>query len=345
MSKIDPMKLVLSVVDSEYLSDISVDELTKNKDLLKSAIKLAEKNGVYYYFILRLNELNADTSFLDEKRWKEEKLKLSGLKEAIVLLNEVSKDDKIPYLLIKACTNIPHVPRDVDIFIRNDDQKALVKALESRGMECIHSDDVDTTLTKGKYMKVDLYTGLCYFTVEFVDGDSLWKSQLTDNMFGIDYPGLKNEANLLVMLVHSLFGHSSMSLLDFLHMKSLMDGIQDMDICRKYAYERGWGSAFDLILDRLESINKKIYKEREVIDFPYMFDQKFVLRCMSGIEELNMTNTNKIFLRISLIQDRIIFELKDTPLYNLLKSIEPVRTLINSLGYFVRNMRGDKRSS
>ena len=30
---------------------------------------------------------------------------------------------------------------------------------------------------------------------------------------------------------------------------------------------------------------------------------------------------------------------------NLLKSIEPVRKLINSLGYFIRNMRGDKRSA
>ena len=281
MSKIDPMKLVLSVVDSEYPSDISVDELTKNKDLLKSAIKLAEKNGLYYYFVIRLNELNADTSFIGKKRWKEEKLKLSGFKGTIALLNEVSKDDKIPYLLIKACTNIPHVPRDVDIFIRNDDQKALVKALESRGMKCIHSDDVDTTLTKGKYMKVDLYTGLCYFTIEFIDGDFLWRSQLTDNMFGINYIGLKNEANFLIMLVHSLFGHSSMSLLDFLHMKSLMEGIQDIDICRKYAQDMGWGSAFDLGLKELEIIHKRIYENGEAVSFPYLFDQKLIVRCIS----------------------------------------------------------------
>jgi hypothetical protein len=232
-------------------------------------------------------------------------------------------------------------------------------------MSCIHSDDVDTTLTKGEYMKVDIYTGLCYFTIEFIDGDFLWDSYLTDKIWGMDYPGLNSEANFLVMLVHSLFGHGSMSLLDFLHMKSLMDEIRDIDICRKYAYERGWGSAFDLTLGRIESINEKIYKEGDVIYFPYMFNQKFekiykegdviyfpymfnqkfVLQCISGIEELNMTNFNKIFLRISLIQDRIIFELKDTPLYNLLKSFKPARKLINSLGYFVRNMRGDKRSS
>lgn len=345
MNELDPMKVVLAVVDPLYPNDVHADEIAKNRDLMKAAIKLAERNGLYYYFILRLKELNTDISFLDEKRWEEEKQKLSGFKETITLLNEVSKEQGIDYLLIKACTKIPHAPRDVDIFIQDTKQRAFVRALEGKGMSCIHSDDVDTTLTKGEYMKVDIYTGLCYFTIEFIDGDFLWDSYLTDKIWGMDYPGLNSEANFLVMLVHSLFGHGSMSLLDFLHMKSLMDEIRDIDICRKYAYERGWGSAFDLTLGRIESINEKIYKEGDVIYFPYMFNQKFVLQCISGIEELNMTNFNKIFLRISLIQDRIIFELKDTPLYNLLKSFKPARKLINSLGYFVRNMRGDKRSS
>ena len=57
-----------------------------------------------------------------------------------------------------------------------------------------------------------------------------------------------------------------------------------------------------------------------------------------------MTTSNKIFLHISLIQDKIVFKLRDTAVYNLLKSIEPARTLINSLGYYIRDMRGDKRS-
>ncbi|MDY6894140.1 MAG: hypothetical protein SVO01_01790 [Thermotogota bacterium] len=344
MSKSDPMKLVLSVVDPDYPNDSSVKELVNDNGLFKSATKLAEKNGLYYYFIYRLKELGVEIPSSEDDRWNEEIEKLSYLKETITLLNEASKECGLNYVLIKACTKIPHVPRDVDIFIRDKDQRAFVGALEGKGMKCIHSDDVDTTLTKGDYMKVDIYTGLCYFTTEFIDEGFLWKSQHADKMFDIDYPGLNEEANFLVMLVHSLFGHSSMSLLDFLHMKSLIGGIRDMDVCRNYAYEMGWGSAFDLTMDRMESINISTYKEGENIDFPYMFDQKFILKCISDIDGLDMTNLNKIFLRISLIQDRAIFELKDTPLYNLLKSIEPIRKFINTVGYYIRDRRGDKRS-
>ena len=345
MSKLDTLKVVLSVVDLEYPNEILVEEIVKNKDLLKKALKLAERNGLYYYFVQRLKELNQDLSFLEEERWNEEKKRSLGFKKTIALLNEVSKDYGIDYILIKACTTLPHIPRDVDIFVCKEDKGKIIRSLENNGMKCIHSDDVDTTLTKGENMKIDIYTEICYFTKEFIDDKFLWNSRVNDRIFGIEYPSLSNEANFLVMLVHSLFGHRSMSLLDFLHMKSLMGDIQDIDICREYAYDGGWGFAFDLALGRIESINERIYKEGDAVYFPYIFDQKFVLKCISEIEGLNMTNINKIFLRISLIQDRITFELGDTPLYNLLKSIEPVRKLINSLGYFIRNMRGDKRSA
>ena len=344
MNKLDTMKVLLSVVDPEYPNDIQVGEIAKERDLLKAAIKLAERNGLYYYFILKLKELNIDLSLLKKERWNEEERKLSEFKKTIMLLNDVTKNYGIDYILIKACTTLPHTPRDADIFVHEEDKRKIVKALEDKGMKCIHSDDVDTTLTKGEYMKVDIYTGLCYFTVEFIDDEFLWNSYVADKILGMEYPGLNEEANFLVMLVHSLFGHRSMSMLDFLHMRSLLINIQDISFCREYAYEKGWGLAFDLSFKKIETIYEKIHKEGEVVYFPYLFDRKFVFQCISGIEGLNMTRFNKIFLYVSLIQDRIIFELKDTPLYNLLKSFEPIRRVINSFGYYIRNMRGDKRS-
>ena len=291
-----------------------------------------------------IKELNIDVSFLEEERWDTEKQRLSGFKKTVTLLNNVSKDYGIDYILIKACATLPHTPRDVDIFVRKEDKEEVIKALEDNGMKCMHSDDVDTTLTKGEYMKVDIYTGICYFTVDFMDEKFLWEPRVRDKMFGIEYPGLNNEANFLLTLVHSLLGHRSMSLLDFLHMKALVDNIQDMDICRKYAYEKGWEKAFDLALRKLEAISERIYKEVEVVHFPYLFDRKFVFQCISEIEGLDMTKINKIFLHLSFILDRVGLELEDTAIYNLLKSFEPTRRLFLSLGYFVRNKRGDKKS-
>jgi hypothetical protein len=212
-------------------------------------------------------------------------------------------------------------------------------------MECIHSDDVDTTLIKGKNMKVDLYTGLCYFTFEFIDDEFLWDSCVQESIFGVSYPGLKPEANFLILLVHSLFGHTSISLLDFLHMKSLLREISDLSICRNYAYKNGWGKAFDLAYMELESVRVKIYNKGEFVSFPYLFDRKLVFQCISGIEKLSLTKSNQIFLHISIYQDQVVTILKNTLIYNSLRSFEPSRKLIGSLGHYIRNMRGDKRSN
>ena len=343
MNNVNPMEIVLSVVDHEYPNDIRVEEITKNRDLLKAAIKLAEKNGLYYYFIHRLKELRMDLPLSEKDRWKEENQKLSEFKKTIMLLNSISNDHGIDYIIIKACNTIPHVPKDVDIFVRKKDRIKLINALEDNGMKCVQSGISETALNGREYMRVDVYTEICYIGVDFMDNSFLWQSKITDEVFGIEYFGMNNEASFLLMLVHSLFGHRSMSLLDFLHIKSLRKDI-DIGACKEYAHEKGWGFAFDLVLRKLNTLNEKIYKKGEVIDFPYLFNRNLILKCVSGIEGLTMSKYDKLFFHIALIQERISYELKDTPLYNLLKSFEPARNTINRLTASVKTIRGDRKS-
>ncbi len=331
MNNLDPMKVVLSVVDPEYPNDIHVEEIAKNRDLLKAAIKLAEQNGLYYYFILRLKELNINLSFLEEERWNKEEQKLSELKETIKLLNKVSNDYGIDYILIKACNTIPHIPRDVDIFVHKGEKRKITEPLGNSGMKCVRSDIAQTTLKKEKYLETDIYTGIRYFGVEFLDENFLWNSNVKSKIFGIEYPGLNEEADFLLTLIHSLFGHRVITLLDFLHIKSLRNNIRDINLCRKYAYEKGWGAVFDFVLNELDSLRRRIYKEGEIIHFPYLFGTNFILRCVSMVDGLYINKSNKIFLRISLILDKVIYRLKDSVLYNLLKSFEPTRKFLLSV--------------
>ena len=340
MNNLDPMKVVLSVVDPEYPNDIHVDEIVKNRDLLKKSIKLAEKNGLYYYFILKLKELNIDLSFLGEERWDKENQKLSEFKETMMLLNKVSKEYGIDYIIIKACNAIPHIPRDVDIFVRNEDRAKIIKALEDNGMKCVISDVTETVLRKAGYIDVELYSKICYLGIDFIDGSFFWKSNIKDVMFDVEYSGLNKEANFLLMLIHRLLGHRSMSLLDFLHMNSLKNDI-NVEACRRYARENGWESVFDLAVNKLNTLHGKIYKEGEIVPFPYLFDRKFMLECVSDINGLKMGRHDKIIFSISLIQDRIIHELKDSFLYNLLKSFKPTNIIISFFTRRVRKMRGD----
>jgi len=219
MGNQESIALVFSVVDPQYPDSIQLQKIGQDRKLFPKAVKLAEKNGLYYYFIDRLRELNVELPLLDRKRWKEEGQKLSGFKETITLLNNMSQKSKIDYAVIKACTTIPHVPRDVDIFVSPGKKKETIEALENEGLKCVHSDNIETTLLKGEYIHLDVYTRICYFAVDCMDEQFLLDSLVKNEIFGMEYPGVSNEANFLLTILHSLFGHGSMTLLDFLHIR------------------------------------------------------------------------------------------------------------------------------
>jgi hypothetical protein len=336
------MKVVLSIVDPEYPNNITIEEIAKDRDSLKAAIKLAERNGLYYYFIYRLKELEVDIPSTEKNRWKEENQKLSELKETISLLNSISNDYEIDFILIKACNTIPHVPRDVDIFVNKEKRKQLLKAFESIGMNYDQKSAVEASLKKEGYLRIDVYSEISYFTVNFLKENFLWESVTKNKMLEIEYPCLSNEAEFLLSLVHNLFAHRSMSLLDFLHMKSLRNVI-DVDACKQYAYKNRWGSVFDLAVKELDVLYEKIYKEGEVIRFRYIFGRNLIMDSISTIEGLNLSKLNKMALNISLVIDGFRESQRDSALYNLLKSFEPTRKFINYSLSFVKAMRGDKK--
>jgi len=164
---------------------------------------------------------------------------------------------------------------------------------------------------------------------------------MQDKVFGIIYPDLNKEANFLLLLVHSLFGHRSMSLLDFLHMKSLRDSI-NVNACRKVASENGWGPVLDSCLKEFDALRKSIYEKGESVRFPYIFKTSFVFHCASIIEGLRLNVLKKIALYISLEMDKLRASQRDTALYKMLRSFELTRLLLNKIITIFRVMRGDK---
>ncbi|MCK4734435.1 MAG: hypothetical protein KAT65_18410, partial [Methanophagales archaeon] len=219
MNKLDPLEIVLSIVDPKYPSEIHIEDIVEDMDLLKAAIKFAERNGLYYYFIHRLIELNPNLMLSDEEheRWNNELQKLPALKNTFAFLSEMQLRDGIDYILIKACTTIPHFPRDVDILVHIEDKEQIYDMFARDGMEIAYSNDVETAFNKEGYTKLDIYSKIQYIGMNFIDSEFLWNSKIEDEMFGIKYPSLNDEANFLLLLVHSIFGHRSMTLLDFLH--------------------------------------------------------------------------------------------------------------------------------
>lgn len=342
MDKKESMKLLLNIIDDDYEPNNSLDSDNVDKKLLSSAMKLSIKNGLYYYFSKRIKQINADLNF-NESVNLETKTELSKFKNTLDLIDHTCSSEKINYVLIKDCNTISHIPRDIDILVKKKDRKRMIQALEIKGMRLVQDSVAETSLID-KNMKVDIYTEICYIGFEFIDVNFLLESQVPNQFFGQKYMGLTPEATFLLMLVHSLFGHRSMTLLDFLHLKNIKNDL-DMDICRKYAYKNRWGKVFDYVSQEFCKLEHTIYEEKKIVYFPYMFKKEFFMKCISEIDNSNLTFFNKVFISITFIQDGIINELKDTPLYNFVKNYEPARNLVNTFTASTKIMRGDKKSS
>ena len=344
MAGLTPMGLILTLLDPEYARGVNMAKVVgENRRLLKSAIKLAERNGLYYLFMRTLKELDLDLPFESEKRWQEENRRLNELKTTITLLNDVAESSGMKYIWIKSCNQIPHVPRDVDIFVLPEEKGKIAGAFEAKGMRYVDASDIETSLVKEGCLKLDIYTRIYYMTVDFIDDAFLHKHRVKQSVFGLEHPGLDAEADFMLLLVHGLFGHGTMSLLDFLQLKRRYRDIRDIAICRDYALKRGWGAAFDLALARFEDVQKRVYG-RESVRFPYLFAAGFILRCASMIEGLNLGWRKKAAFYLSFNLEQLRESQKESALYLRVRSFEPAMKLIRAGITFLKTMRGDRTS-
>jgi len=342
MTEPSALSIILSIVNDQHPPSL-MHCLSSDRELYNSVLKLARKNGLYYYSINKLIENGIRISPQENIAWEIENKRLSEFKGSLRLLQELSSVHNIDSVIIKACNTIPHVPRDIDFFVRAEERKSVIDLLKEHGMKVVHDSITETSLLNGS-IKVDIYTQICYMGMDFFDCDFLLNSSTKEGMFNIEYKSLNANASFLLMLVHSLFGHRCMTLLDFLHIGNIIDKI-DLAYCEKYADSNGWKGVLDLMLDNLSNLQRDILSENKITNFPYLYDRTFVLQCVSALQDYRLDRFNKFLLNCTLTQDRLIYELIDTPIYNFIKSNENLRNGVNSFTSLSKSMRGDKKSA
>ena len=342
MKRYEPLKALLSVIGSEYSSRGLIDQLKRDQACLKSTLDYAYRNGLYYLCVLRSIEKGLILPESEKVRWDNENTKLEEYRAIITLTEELSQTYGFNYVLIKACNTIPHVPRDIDLFISSTEREIAIKAFEEQGMKCTQEGITETSLM-GKDLKVDIYTNICYMGVTFLDDECILNSKSMDIVFGVPYQGLSHEVNLLIMVIHSLLGHRCLSLLDFLHIKNILNAV-DINLCKGYAQQMGWGTAFSEVLEEIYRIDASIYQDHSTVQFPYFFARETLKNCVSQIDGIEYSGYRKISFNAVFLQDWALNVLRDTPIYEIIKSNSLVRNKINSITAYSKSLRGDLKS-
>jgi len=342
MAIISSLDMILSVVDSKYLPKVDFDLITKDKRRFNNCIIIAKKNGLYCNFVNRLKKLEINMPFLSVDDWDSELKRLADFKKSIELLNQVSQRYNLDYILIKDCNTLEHVPRDIDIFIREIDSSRAIEAFEESGLKYAETSITEMILQGDGYVDIEIYNKINYLGKDFIDEDFLFGSRLEHSVFGIKYYGLNNEANLILTLIHDLVGHRRITLLDFLHIYNIMENA-NITTCRQYVNQKGWQKIFDLTIDKLNIINSMVYLNRISINFPYIFEQSFMMKCLSMID--NSTSIiSRLIIYLSLIQDGIVEQFKKTFLHDYVKSNKTLELALTSfINIFnFKKFRGDR---
>lgn len=341
-----PLRVLLSLVDPTNEIDPSSRLLTnKNHILTQDVLEYAERNGLGYILLQKMHKSGVDTGPKNADKLDIEKQRLETIRRTVTMLNKVSNETGIEYVIIKIPNSIPHVPRDIDIFIPYKKREEMISSLEEQGMKLEHSSAAETSLESERYVKVDIYSKICYFNYEFFDDNFFAESIEHRPVFSVRCPMLNDEANLVLEMLHDLFGHRNMTLLDFLNLNSLTKNHEVVERSKKIAENYGWGPLFDLALDKFNSIRKRVYEDGENVPFPYVFERKFILGCISTIDNLSLSMRQRSLIKVSLVLDEFIVRSKDIGLYEVLRANSLTRRMGNSIAHSVRIMRGDRKTA
>jgi len=340
---LNPFIILLSVVDVDYRKSVKLKEVVqKNPRLLRGTLELARNNGLEYLFLEKLLELQVGLPDMTAL-WQQEQIRLAKYLKSLKSLRHASDKGAIDYLLIKSANRIPHVPRDVDIFIRSEKREEVINLFSDMGLKCVQEGVAETAFEAKDYLRIDLYTDIRYVSVTFLANDYLWRSKADIEILGDKYWGLSAEADLLLTLVHSIIGHRRITLLDLMQLKTIKEEA-NFEACLKYAEVMGWGKFFCMAIDKISSLERNIYKDGEIIQFPYLFGRKFLKECIATIDTVSLGKAGMTFFIISLFQDEIIHKMKGGTIYNILRSSSLVRHQFNSITAYVKRFRGDSKS-
>jgi len=292
--------LILYYVDEEYrhLHRDVAQKIGRNLDIWWRAVTVADQNGLLPYFCQKAADekdgvIGAMMATVARSLNQKEGVKF---RTTLDYVSSMFQNEGFDYMLIKLYRNVPVVPKDIDVLIRKDQIQDVVDAFKKKGFKVRSFSDAEVNCEKEGFLKVDLYEGFYYLNHSFLDSDFIWNNPRTVWISNVKCLIPNVEADLLSTLLHSLFGHRSMNLLDFLYAKSLLhQETLDFELMNNQANKHGWEIILKLMIDFiLQNYQVMYFQSNRHFDFPLVFTAKFVLQASQQVKGTQI-NTRIIF--------------------------------------------------
>jgi hypothetical protein len=333
---------VLSAVRPDLAASGAGDGSGREGQHLEESIRFARTNGLYYPYVRRLLDDGVALPAAERARWDLELGRLAKLVRSLHTLNDVSEREGVPYAVIKSVRAVPHVPRDVDIFVPEAHLRGMIDGLRRAGLELRYWDDAEISLTGPDTLRIDLYCRIEYVGRPFLSEDFLARSSARHRTHGVDHPGLTEEADLLLNLSHDLFGHSTVTLLDLIDFVDRRDAA-DRAACERFARSFGWADVFRMWNARIDAMEQAI-RAGTPPPFPVRHGWRFLWSCVNALGEAPARG-DRLSVALSFLWDDAVSLSEAYGIGDALRRSPVARGFMNAAGHRLRIMRGDRKKA
>jgi hypothetical protein len=230
------------------------------------------QNRLLYWFSLKkrkkfnqkVHKLIEDIALAGEK----EKRKL---RQTIKLIDKISKENNLDYILAKLDRTLPYISCDLDLLVFEKDVDSWLDVLKNEGYRVrshktfLRGHAEHKSLTRAGFYKIDLTTQFDWQKKIYFDLNFLWSG------YDKKTHRMGKEADFLVNLATIIFKRMSFNLLDYLYLKKLENQGLNWRVIRDQVGRHRWSKAYQKAFSLYSSLNP------EVDDFPKPFPLKIYL--------------------------------------------------------------------
>jgi len=219
------------------------------------------------------------------------------LKRTLDLIWKLSEELGKDILVIKLHPPYPLMFDDVDILVRQEDFRDVVRALETRGMRDISRQtrlaqikrlqhrNQEVSMWKKGFWEIELYTDFSWSRLPSLNTSFCWRNTRSVNIFGIECQVPSLEAELLILVNHAIFKEGKVTLRDFLYINFILDKKTDVKIPYAEAKNFGWEQSFQVLISKLREWYKFSLNEipSKNLCFPYLLPLKMICYSVSKL--------------------------------------------------------------
>ena len=230
------------------------------------------QNRLLYWFSQKFRDIfdEKTNAFLKEVYlWG--KQKKDELNKTLNLIENISKEKKLEYIIAKQDRTFPYVGSDIDLLVKKEDLNEWLAAFKNADYTAFSHKEFfkekvrQKTLIRDNYYKIDLTTQFYWQEKFYFDLEFLWNNYHKKNH------RLNKEADFLVNFTTIIFKRMSFNLLDYWYLKELIRKDLGWKLIEDQVKKYHWFNAYKKTLAFLSTIDP-------VNDsFPVMFPSQLYL--------------------------------------------------------------------